>query len=89
MRLTQGLLQEYIEAELLIKKLEAKKQEVRQAILERGEAEFSMGDFLISAKEFARTIPLPIKEIQSILGDKANSILRESKMVRVDVKKVG
>ena len=32
MRLTQNLLQEYIEAEIMIKTLEAKKQEVREAI---------------------------------------------------------
>lgn len=88
MRLTNGLLQEYLEAELMIKKLEAQKATIRQAILEREESEFKMGDFIITKKEIKRTLPIKVEEIRVILGDRAESILKESVSTRVDVKRV-
>lgn len=57
MRLTQSSLKEYVEIDELIKKLEAKKSAIRDAIKERNEPEFKMGDFLVTAKEFKQEVP--------------------------------
>lgn len=88
MRITQTLLQQYLEADATIKKLEAQKYAVREALLALEGSDIVMGDFKISKKEITRIIPMKIEEIREILGPKADEILRESKSVRVEVKKV-
>lgn len=57
MRLTKRDLQEYIETEELIRRLERRKDEIREAIKARGDKEFEMGDFLVRATPFKRHIP--------------------------------
>jgi len=90
MRLTQTLLQEYLEADLLIKKPEAKKAEVREAILVHAgdKPEFSMGDFLVQKTTFSRVVPMPVAEIRDILKGRAEEVLRETQSVRVQVRRV-
>lgn len=97
MRLTQTALKEYLKADQAIKRLEARKAEIRVAILETAarviidpkEPEFKVGDYTIRVTEHSRAVTIPVKEIRELLGDKAEKLIKVSSSTRVDVKKTG
>lgn len=88
MKLTKNALKEYLDAELLIKKLEARKTEIREAILAQKKDEFKLGEYLVAITEFERTIPLPVADIRLVLKDRAEKVLQTVSGKRVQVRRV-
>lgn len=80
MRLTQAILKEFLDAEQVIKKLETRKDDIRRAILDQGNPEIAMGEFLVTIKKFTRKVPAHTQSGKRVQVKKVASLIKAAVM---------
>lgn len=88
MKLTTKELKEYFEIDRELAKLNKRRADIRDAIIETGESVIELGGFSVNVSDFSRTIPVSVDEIRAKLKSDAKKVLKTIAGKKVQIRKI-